>query len=286
MPKTQTALPGLKSVVLCLAPLSLLAFVYYPTFLWMVDRWMARDSYYGHGFLIPFISIYWIFKARAELATLEKRTDVGGLFLLLFGVFLQWAASVLRIYFLSAVSLVFILLGGILFLFGRKVFRKLWFPVFFLFLMIPLPLLLISDITLKMKFFVSEITAACLRSMGLPTIREGSYLHMRHSSILVGDPCSGLRSFLAFLCLGLVFAYGSNLALWKRGVVALAGLPIALLSNVGRVVFLALLSEIYGMEVVHGWIHDFSGLAAFVIAMVLFLMIRKKLETFPVWVPQ
>ena len=286
MPKTQTVFPAWKILVLWFVPLAILAHVYFPTFFWMIDRWMARDSYYGHGFLIPFISLYWIFKARKELAVLEKKTDARGLFFLLLGFSLQVVSGVLRIYFLSAISLVFILLGGALFLFGGRVFQKVWFPVFFLFLMIPLPLLLISDITLKMKFFVSEITAACLRSMGLPTIREGSYLHMRHSSILVGDPCSGLRSFLAFLCLGLVFAYGSALARWKRWVVALSGLPIALLTNVGRVLFLALLSEIYGMEVVHGWVHDLTGLAAFAFAMVLFLMVRRKLETFPAWVLQ
>ena len=271
-----------KILWLWLIPVSILAFVYYPTFLWMVDRWMARDSYYGHGFFIPLISLYWIYKGRGEWAALEKKTDGRGLVFLILGIFLQFVSSVLRIYFLSAISLIFILLGAILFLFGEKVFRKFWFPVFFLFLMIPLPLLLISDITLKMKFLVSEITAACLRGIGIPTVREGSYLYMHRSSILVGDPCSGLRSFLAFLCLGLVFAYGSRLKGWKRFMVALSGLPIALLSNIGRVFFLALLSEIYGIEVIHGPVHDISGFLAFGFAMILFLALRKKLENFKI----
>lgn len=286
MPKSPTLSHGLKSLILWLLPLSVLAFVYEPTFLWMVDRWMARDSYYGHGFLIPLISLYWVAKAVPELTVLEKKSDGWGLLIFFLGFFLQVISRLLRIYFLSAISLIVILLGGILFLFGRKVFQKIWFPVFFLFLMIPLPLLLIAHITLKMKFVVSEISAVCLRAIGIPTVREGSYLHMRHASLLVGDPCSGLRSFLAFLCLGLVFAYGSLLTGWRRFVVAISGLPIALLSNVGRVFFLALLSEIYGEAVIQGWLHDLSGLLTFAFAMVLFLALRKKLEIFPCGVPQ
>ena len=285
MPKIQTVYSRSKSLGLWLLPLSILVCVYVPTFLWMVDRWVARDSYYGHGFLIPLVSLYWIFKSRRELVACEKKTDSRGLILLVLGDLLQVTSSVLRIYFLSAISLVLILQGGILFLFGEKVFRKAWFPVFFLLLMIPLPLLLISDITLKMKFVVSEIAAACLRGMGIPALREGSYLHMRHASVLVGDPCSGLRSFLAFLCLGFVFAYESPLRGWRRLVIAVSGLPIAVLSNALRIFFLALMSEIYGTQVIQGWIHDFTGLATFAFATALFLILRRKLEAFPVWSP-
>ena len=284
MPKGPTVSRGLKPLLFWLLPLSILAFVYYPTFLWMIDRWAARDSYYGHGFLIPLISLYWVMKALPELTVLEKKSDAWGLVPFFLGFFLQVLSGVLRIYFLSAISLILILGGGILFLFGRKVFQKIGFPIFFLLLMIPLPLLLVADITLKMKFFVSEISAAGLRAIGISTLREGSYLHMRNASILVGDPCSGLRSFLAFLCLGLAFAYGSSLAGWRRWVLAISGLPIALLSNVGRVFFLALLSGIYGTQVIQGRIHDLLGLVTFAFAMVLFLTFQKKLKSLPAWV--
>ncbi|MBI1977727.1 MAG: exosortase/archaeosortase family protein [Candidatus Omnitrophica bacterium] len=258
---------------------ALLTYTYYPTFVWMVDRWLARDSYYSHGFLIPLVSGYWLWKKRRTLASVEMRNEGWGILILSIGALMQMVSSVLRIYFLSAISLVIILLGAVSYLFGRKMLKETWFPIAFLLLMVPLPLLIISEVTLKLKFFVSEVSAGLLNAIGIHAVREGSYIHMPHAMVLVGDPCSGLRSFLAFLCLGLVFAYGGGLSLWKRATLLGIALPLAILSNIGRVFAIGLLAELYGMEFISGWVHDASGIAAFAIALAIFVAARKKLES-------
>ena len=257
---------------------ALLAFTYYPTFVWMIERWAARDSYYGHGFLIPCVSLYWIFKKRTKLAEVVREPDAWAMIPLALGGALQVASSMMRIYFLSAFSLIFLLLGGVGFLFGRKILRELLFPILFLILMIPLPLLVISEVTLKMKFFVAEIATRLIHQIGIRAVREGSYIYTPSSAILVGDPCSGLRSLLAFLCLGLVIAYESNISFWKKAVLVASGVPLALISNIGRVFAMGVLGEIYGMQITTGAVHDASGLGVFLVAFVLFLGIRKKLE--------
>lgn len=258
--------------------IGLLAFIYTPTFVWMVDRWTAKDSYFGHGFLIPLISLYWVLKKRAELKTCERTCDPAGLVLLLAGAALQAFSSLFRVYFLSALSLVPILFGAVAFLFGKKFLKILWFPIAFLALMVPLPLLVISQTTLKMKFFVSEISTFLISATGIPAVREGSYIHTPHAVMLVGDPCSGLRSLLAFLCLGLVFAYESRANFWKKTLLVAAGLPLAILSNVVRVYVLGVLAEIYGMKFTIGAVHDASGIVVFVMAFFLFLILKRKLE--------
>lgn len=258
--------------------MAVLGHIFYPTFLWMADRWMARDSYFGHGVLIPAVTLFWLFKKKDQLLSVEKKSDLRGLLVLLFGVGLQLVSSFLRIYFLSGMAFVIILLGAIQFLFGQKTLQLTWFPVSFLFLMVPLPLLMISEATLKLKFFVSEASVYLLRSIGIQAVREGSYIYMPHAYLLVGDPCSGLRSILAFLCLGPIFAYGSGLHWEKKALLVGSGLPLAIFSNIGRVFFLALLSEIYGMEIIFSWVHDASGFAAFIFAVLVFLYLRKRLE--------
>ncbi len=263
-----------------LLPVGLLAAIYHPTFVWMVDRWLARDSYYSHGFLIPIVSLFWVFQKRKLLSQLDKQTDNLGLIPLFVGVFMQLVSSLLRVYFLSAFSLVIIILGAVHYLFGRKILTQVWFPIAFLMLMIPLPLLVISELTLKMKFFVAQIATACLNHIGIHAIREGSYIRMRNAFLLVGDPCSGLRSFLAFLCLGFVFAYGSGFALWKRLVLVGISLPVALLSNIGRIFLLGFMGEVYGMQYTQGLAHDASGIMTFVFALIIFMMMRRKLERF------
>lgn len=260
----------------------MLAYVFYPTFLWMIGRWEARDTYYGHGFLIPLVTLYWLYKQRKKLRRLGVRKTVRGTFagplFLITGAVLQIGASILRIYFLSGFAFVLILLGAVDLLFGKRAFRLTWFPVAFLVTMVPLPLLVISQITLKMKFFVSEISTFLINASGIEAVRQGSYIYTRNAVLLVGDPCSGLRSFLAFLCLGLFFAYESKMETWKRTVLVFAGLPLALLSNVMRVYFLSMVGEIYGMKYTTGFLHDASGVAVFVVALIAFLIIQKKLE--------
>ncbi len=258
---------------------ALLVYIFYPTFVWMADRWMARDSYFGHGVLIPFVSVYWIWKKRTQLEQTEKRSEPLGLIALLFACGLQIFSSVFRIYFVSAFAFVFILLSAVYFLYGRKVFKEIWFPIAFLFLMIPLPLLFISDVTLKLKFFVSQIATSLVNALGIKAVRQGSYIVTPHAICLVGDPCSGLRSFLAFLCLGLVFAYSDRLTPVKKAVLIASGLPLAIVSNVIRVFVMTMIGEIYGMEWAENKvIHDGMGILVFVIALVFFVTFRKKLE--------
>ena len=94
----------------------------------------------------------------------------------------------------------------------------------------------------------------------------------------MGDPCSGLRSLIAFFCLGLAFAYESRLSLPKKGLLVFAGFPLALFSNTLRVFFMGLIAEIYGSQSTEGMVHDASGIIVFVLAFILFMAIRKKLE--------
>lgn len=261
-----------------LVPVGLIGYTYYPTFVWMVDRWSAKDSYFGHGFLIPLVTLFWLLQKREKLLAIERQSDGWGIVAILAAGVLQVAASLLRVYFVSAISFVMLIIGSVWYAFGRKALREAWFPVAFLFLMVPLPLLMISEVTLKMKFFVSEISVFLLNRSGINASRLGSYIQMPHAVILIGDPCSGLRSFLAFLCLGIVFAYSEKLALSQKGLLVLIGLPLAILSNVVRVFSLAFLSEIYGEKTITGRIHDASGYIVFILAFLVFMAIRKKME--------
>jgi len=255
-----------------------LAWIYYPSFVWMVGRWSAKDSYYGHGFLIPLVSAYWLWKERESFLGSEEQMSLLGIGVLMLGTLMQVVAAILRIYFLSAFSFVIVLGGLILILFGRQTFRSVLFPLFFLLLMIPLPLLVISEVTLKLKFFISELATMSLNGIGFTSHREGSYIVLPHAYLLVGDPCSGLRSFLSFLCLGFVFAYGKSLNTLGKILIVCAGLPLAIGSNLLRVFGLGLIAEIYGQEAAGGFTHDASGIIVFVIAFACFMAFRQYLE--------
>jgi len=251
---------------------------YIPTLIWMWDRWFARDSYYSHGILIPFVTIFLIWQKREELALIEKAKSAWGLPLVIVGMLMHAFASMMRVYFISGFSMLLVLVGLILFFYGFVVFRKILFPVLFLVFMIPVPLVIITNISFKMKIFAAEIATTVLNNSGIPAIREGSVIRMRHAQVIVDDVCSGLRSLISLMALGSIFAYWMKSTMTKRGILFLTTVPIAILTNVFRVIFLSSVAEIWGAQYAAGILHDVSGFLVFALAFVLLYVIGRILE--------
>ena len=114
--------------------IAFLGTLYVPTFIWLVQAWLS-DPYYGHGFLIPLISGFVVWRNRHEL----KRTQPSLLGVILFGLGLViyvigflWGMR-----FLSAISLLPVLAGLTLHFYGTRAARSMAFPICFLLFMVP-----------------------------------------------------------------------------------------------------------------------------------------------------
>jgi len=147
---------------------------YVPTLIWLWDRWFARDSYYSHGILIPFVTAYLIWQKREELAKIKISPSAWGLPLIAVGMFMHLFGSLMRVYFISGFSMLLVLIGMIFFFYGYAIFRKILFPIMFLLFMIPVPLVIITNISFKMKIFAAKIAASILSSSGIqaPKFRQ------------------------------------------------------------------------------------------------------------------
>ncbi len=258
----------------------LLTAIYYPTFVWMVDRWMAKDGYYSHGFLVPLVCLVLVWMKKKELQDLKRGPqDTGyGMGLIIAGVGIHLISMWWRISFTSAISMIIVLAGLVLHFFGRGVLRKLLFPIAFLIFMVPIPLVAIANFSLKMKLFVAQAATIILNRLNMPAIRDGSMILMRNSYVEVGAPCSGLKSLISLSALSAVFAYLIKGSYLKKSILFLAAVPIAILSNMLRIALLCIVSEIYGMKVGLGFFHDFSGFLVFAIALALLLGVNKVLS--------
>jgi len=85
---------------------SLLAIgVYYETFVWFCGRYLAADSYYSHGFLIPLVSGFLIWMKRKDLRSFSSEYSSGGLWILSFALLLRMIGSFIHFYFISGISL-------------------------------------------------------------------------------------------------------------------------------------------------------------------------------------
>lgn len=256
----------------------LLLIAYFPTLLWMWHRWMEKESYYGHGVLIPFVSLFLVWQRRKVLKDAwvngrgSRVKGVGsggeglGLWAMGCGLLVHVVCAALRVYFVSGFSFIFMLCGLILFFFGREMLRRLTFPLFFLVTMIPLPLVLIGNLTVRLKLFATEAATFVLNRIGFPSVHDGNVIIMPHSHIIIEAPCSGLRSLISLLTLGLIFAYAMKIPLWKKCVLFLSSIPIAMATNIIRILLLATVNDLYGEKAAMGFFHDASGFAVFAIA--------------------
>ena len=261
---------------ICAGIMFLLAYV--PTMIWMWDRWFAVDSYYSHGILIPFVSIYLIVQKKEDLAKAKRARSGWGLPLIIAGMLAHMFGALMRVYFISGFSMLLVLVGLILFFYGATVFKHIKFPVLFLAFMIPVPMVLVTNISFKMKIFAAKIATSILNNSGIPAVRDGSLIRMRHAQVIVDDICSGLRSLISLLALGGIFAYWMKSTMVRRLVLFLTAIPIAIITNVLRVVFLSCVAEIWGVEIAGGVLHDISGFLVFAIAFVLLYVMVRVLE--------
>ena len=129
-----------------------------------------------------------------------------------------------------------------------------------------------------MKLFAAQIATITLNHMRIPALREGSLIKMRSAYVMVDDVCSGLRSLISLTALGSIFAFWLKGPAWKKIILFLCTIPIAILTNVCRIIFLATISEIWGPQYASGFVHDASGFLVFGLAFVFLLAVAKVIE--------
>lgn len=259
-----------------LAILTLIAYI--PTLIWMYERWVEHDTYYSHGFLVPFISLFLIWLKRETLSKTEiKPASIGWLFFLS-GMLAHLLSALVRVYFTSGFSLLVVLIGLVLLFFGKKSLRQVLFPICFLVFMIPAPLVTIANTSFRLKIFAAQVSTKILHMLGVPAIREGSIIRTIHSQMVVEDPCSGIRSLIALIALGTLMAYLSNISKTKKVILFLSSIPIAIATNIIRIVALSLASEMYGSKFAMGWFHNTMGILVFVFAFFGLSLVAKLLE--------
>lgn len=268
-----------KSILKFISCLILLLIAYLPTLKSIVHGWTATDSYYGHAFLVPIASLFIVWYRRGAIKKAKLSTGNAGLIIVAIGVLIHIICAALKVYFISGVSFVLVIYGLALFFFGREVTRNLIFPIFFLLAMIPLPLVLIGVLTIKLKLLAAKISVLVLNSIGFPSILDGSTIRMPASYLVIEAPCSGLRSIIALLTAGLVFALAMKLTYPRKCVLFLLSVPIAIATNVLRIVMLSVVNDLYGEKAALGFFHDFTGFLVFALAFAGFLLLGSALKT-------
>ena len=263
-----TSARGLPPAALTAGVLLILVGAFWPTFHSMVEIW-DRSETFAHGYLVIPISLWLIWRQRAELAQVPLRPDARGLLLLAAagaGWLLADAGSVNVV---AQYAWVAMLVAAVWTLLGGAFVWAAFFPLMFLFFAVPVGEFLIPHLV----EYTADFTVAALQITGVPVYREGSHFSIPSGDWSVIEECSGIRYLLASVTLGTLYAYLTYRSWHKRLLFTLAALAMPVLANGGRAYMIVMIAHLSDMKLATGVDHILYGWVFFGLVMLLLFWI-------------
>ncbi len=266
-----------RNIAAIVAVVALVVLVYHQMFVALWRTW-ATNPNYSHGYLIPPVVAFLLWRERRRYLAAREHGSTFGLVLIALALLGHVVSMRAGVFMTQGYSLVLLLFGLSIFFYGRRATRTVWFPLGYLVLMLPMPPYLMNVIAFRLKVFAASAGSGIAVRLGIPLVRSGMTIHIPAGSLRIADPCSGLRSLIALVALGALFAYLTRGKAWKRVVLFASAVPLAVLANVIRISVLCVVANVWGIDAALGFFHDFSGLLLFMIAFVGLATVRKLLK--------
>jgi exosortase A len=269
-----------KVIIFLVLSLACFIYAYHQTFLWLYERYTNPDSDYSHGFLIPLVSGYFIWRKRDELRNTVPSSSRIGLALIVLALLIHIGSVWTHVFFSSGFSIFIFIVGLSLYFLGLEFTKKISFPLGFLIFMFPPPMGAIAAFSFPLKLMVANLATSFLNLFDFPIFREGAVVHLARTTLTIDDPCSGIRSLISLLALGALIAYISKTSILRKAILFISAIPIAIFTNVLRVCALILAANWLGANwaMPEHWFHTVSGMGVFGISMILIFLTMRVLE--------
>jgi exosortase len=266
-----------RNAFLAIAAIAAAIAIYAPVLYWLALNWAAVDDA-SHGFLIVPLALYFAWEKRPQIARAKIEPSWWGLPFLAVGALALTIGRLGVEFTMMRIGFVLTLMGLVLLMLGRRIFGILLFPLAFLFLMIPIPQSILNVVAFPLQLIAADLAVQSLYYLHIPALREGNIIHLANQTLFVAEACSGIRSLMALLTLGIVFAYFFRRSWTIRAILVLSAIPIAILVNAFRVALTGVLTHYYGEAAASGWIHETEGFFTFGIAFVLLMLLGSGLQ--------
>ncbi|MDE3105416.1 MAG: exosortase/archaeosortase family protein [Acidobacteriota bacterium] len=241
----------------------------------VLDWYILPD--YSHGFLVPLFSLYVLWERRDRIRAVPVQQSWAGLPLVVLGlltvVFGVYGAEL----FLSRVSFVILAAGLVWTFFGLRMLREVRFPLLTLLLAIPFPDILFNQITFPLQLLASDGATGVLRLVGVPVLHDGNVIQLPVMKLEVAEACSGIRSLMSLFTLSVLYGYFLEENTWRRLVLALASIPIAVVANAARIVGTGLCVQFWDPDKAMGFFHEFSGWVMFLVSLLCLYLFHRLL---------
>ncbi len=247
-----------------------------------------KKEYYTHIALIPLVSLYLIYIKRKEIFAKINYLFTLGIPVLLLGIALfsgglLWGASLDKNNYASLItfSLVIMINGSFILLYGIQAYKIALFPLLFLIFTIPIPTMIMDNIIHFLQVGSTEFTNLLFVVSGIPFVRDGFAFHLPNISVEVAKECSGIRSSMAIFILAVLAGYMFLKSYWKRILLIICAVLIAMFKNGIRILTLSLLANYVDRRILESSLHREGGIPFFIVALllmapILFFLIRSE----------
>lgn len=253
-----------------------LGVVYHRTAGALGQAWQSDDNY-SHGPLVPLVSAALAWRARRNFEAAPLGTDARGLWLIALACSLQILGIRADVLALQCYSMLIMVFGLSLAFLGPARTRVLLFPLGYLVFMMIFPPFVVTQLSYALKEFTVALATRMAETCGVLLQRSGMTLFLSGGPVRIENPCSGLRSLVALLATGAVFAYLQPGGIARRGVLFLSAVPLAMLGNALRIAAILVVGHYAGVDRATGAFHDQSGYWVYALALAGLLVIRNAL---------
>lgn len=242
------------------------------------------DPTWQHGALAVPIAAWLVWRMRPVLSKMEARPAGAGLAIMLSAGALYFAGYKAHLIYFGFAAVQLFAAGAVVWLRGWACSRALVFP--WLILTFAWPLLFLEEsLAFHLRLVMVSCAGAVLDFFGVDVIREGTSLVSAPDTgrgleagalfrMNIDAPCSGLRSLFALMMVSALFAFHRQRLIWRRWLLFLCSLPLAVFANMIRIFVLIAASAMFGQEFAVGdqekevsTFHFFTGIIVFVIAL-------------------
>ena len=251
----------------------LLALLYHGVAVKLVTDWYQLPDF-SHGFLIPFFAAFLLWDKRHELRNTAIAPSWAGLWLVALALFALLLGTFGADLFLQRTSFVLLSAGLVWTLLGRPMLGRVKFVLFVLLLAIPLPAILYNQITFPLQLLASKLASALLPLAGVPVLREGNVIQLPAMQLEVAEACSGIRSLMSLFTVAVIYGYFLERKTWRRVVLALSSLPIAVAANGARIFGTGLCVQYWDPQKAMGFFHEFSGWLMFLVSLACLYLVH------------
>lgn len=259
---------GWQNWLLVSTVIALLFFVYWSGLTQLVIRWDKQEEY-SHGYMLPFLTIYFIWLKKNELLQSEFSPSWLGFCIVLPALTVFLIGEISALFILIHYSFVAVIFGIAFALMGWPAVKPVLVPLLLLVFAIPIPYFLEASLSANLQLLSSKLGVAFIRWCNIPVFLEGNIIDLGVYKLQVVEACSGLRYLFPLMSLGFICAYMFDTAMWKRVVVFLSTIPITLMMNSFRIGVIGVLVDQWGIAMAEGFLHDFEGWIIFMACMVL-----------------